>query len=224
MSEPLRRHATFAIWSPIRTWIADTLRWRQGPTTFNCQANHHLRGQFCQFRVSLLHSVWKSPKKSHSTLRAKRATFTFRLTKKYLKMPKIVNFGKFLKKWSLRSNSVIKQKMPRQANKHSSLRSQNCEMRLFEWLFQQHRAQQGLCKFREVNKYTWQRQKQLKQREGKKWRRQWIDYALVSPMQFVKLHLTIDHFLPGNLFSLLMEEMKHQHCYFCTFPHCLKTT
>ena len=62
----------------------------------------------------------------------------------------------------------FKQKMPRQANKHSSLRSQNCEMRLFEWLFQQHRAQQGLCKFREVNKYTWQRQKQLKQREGKK--------------------------------------------------------
>ena len=68
-------------------------------------------------------------------------------------MPKIINFGKFLKNWSLRSNSVIKQKKPKQANKHSSLRSQNCEMRLFEWLFQQHRAQQGLCKFREVNKY-----------------------------------------------------------------------
>ena len=154
-------------------------------------------------------------------MRAKRATITYWVDKSWLKMPKIVNFGKFLKNWSLRSNSVIKQKMPRKANKHSSLRSQNCEMRLFEWLFQQHRAQQGLCKFREVNKYTWQRQKQLKQREGKKWRRQWIDYALVSPMQFVKLHLTIDHFLPGNLFSLLMEEMKHQHCYFCTFPHTL---
>ena len=55
-------------------------------------------------------------------------------------------------------------------------------------------VRESLCKFREVNKYlSWQ------QRKKKKWRRQWIDYALVSPMQFVKLHLTIDHFLPGNL-------------------------
>ena len=37
------------------------------------------------------------PKKSHSTLRAKRATFTFWVTKSWLKMPKIVNFGEFLK-------------------------------------------------------------------------------------------------------------------------------
>ena len=34
------------------------------------------------------HSVWKSPKKSHSTLRAKRATFTFWVDKSSLKMPK----------------------------------------------------------------------------------------------------------------------------------------
>ena len=34
----------------------------------------------------------KSPKKSHLTLRAKRATFTFLVDKKSLKMPKIVNF------------------------------------------------------------------------------------------------------------------------------------
>ena len=27
--------------------------------------------------ISLLHGVWQSQKKSHSTLRAKRATFTF---------------------------------------------------------------------------------------------------------------------------------------------------
>ena len=34
------------------------------------------------------HSVWKSLKKSHSTLRAKRATFTFWVAKSSLKMPK----------------------------------------------------------------------------------------------------------------------------------------
>ena len=36
-------------------------------------------------------------KKSHSTLRAKRATFTFWMNKSLLKMPKIVNFGDFWK-------------------------------------------------------------------------------------------------------------------------------
>ena len=35
--------------------------------------------------------------KSHSTLRAKRAEFTFLMDKSSLKMPKIVNFGEFLK-------------------------------------------------------------------------------------------------------------------------------
>ena len=34
------------------------------------------------------HSVWKSQKKSHSALRAKRATFTFWVDKSWLKMPK----------------------------------------------------------------------------------------------------------------------------------------
>ena len=43
------------------------------------------------------HSVWKSQKKSHSTLRAKRATFTIWMDKSSLKMPKIVQFGEFLK-------------------------------------------------------------------------------------------------------------------------------
>ena len=38
------------------------------------------------------HSVWKSQKKSHSTLRAKRATFTFWVDKSWLKMPKIGEF------------------------------------------------------------------------------------------------------------------------------------
>ena len=52
------------------------------------------------------HNVWKSQKKSHSTLRAKRATFTFWVDKSWLKMPKMVHFCEFLKTWSLRSNSV----------------------------------------------------------------------------------------------------------------------
>ena len=39
----------------------------------------------------------KIPKKSHSTLRAKRAMFTFWVDKSSLKMPKIVNFCEFLK-------------------------------------------------------------------------------------------------------------------------------
>ena len=47
-------------------------------------------------------------KKSHSTLRAKRASFTFWVDKSWLKMPKMVHFGEFLKTWSLRSNSVTR--------------------------------------------------------------------------------------------------------------------
>ena len=43
----------------------------------------------------MLHGAWKSQKKSHSTLRAKRAVFTFWVDKSWLKMPKIVNFGSF---------------------------------------------------------------------------------------------------------------------------------
>ena len=54
-------------------------------------------------------SVWKSHKKSHSTLRAKRATFTFEVDKSWLKMPKIIKYSKFLKIWSLRSNSVTRE-------------------------------------------------------------------------------------------------------------------
>ena len=49
------------------------------------------------FLLVNVHSVWKSQKKSHSTLRAKRATFTFWVDKSWLKMPKMVNFGEFLK-------------------------------------------------------------------------------------------------------------------------------
>ena len=43
-----------------------------------------------------------------STLRAKRATYTFRVDKSSLKMPKMVHFGEFLKTWRLWSNSVTR--------------------------------------------------------------------------------------------------------------------
>ena len=43
----------------------------------------------------VIHSVSKSQKKSHSTLRAKRATFNFGVDEKSLKMPKMAHFGKF---------------------------------------------------------------------------------------------------------------------------------
>ena len=44
-------------------------------------------------KVKSVHSVWKLEKKSHSTLRAKRATFTFWGDKSSLKMPKMANFA-----------------------------------------------------------------------------------------------------------------------------------
>ena len=45
---------------------------------------------FVGFKVHSLHGVWKSQKKSHSTL---QATFSFWVEKSSLKMPKMVNFG-----------------------------------------------------------------------------------------------------------------------------------
>ena len=48
-------------------------------------------------RADVHHGVWKSQKKSHPTLRAKRAKLTFWMDKSWLKMPKMVFFGKFLK-------------------------------------------------------------------------------------------------------------------------------
>ena len=44
-----------------------------------------------------LHCVWKSQKKSHSILRAKRATFTFLVDKSLSKMPKMVDLASFWK-------------------------------------------------------------------------------------------------------------------------------
>ena len=65
--------------------------------------DNFLRGATMQLK----HSVWKSQKKSHSTLRAKRATFTFWVAKSSLKMPKIVHFGNFLKTWSLKLVDLV---------------------------------------------------------------------------------------------------------------------
>ena len=48
-----------------------------------------------------VHSVWKSKEKSHSTLRAKRA-LQFEWPKAYLKVPKLVHFGEFFKKLTVK--------------------------------------------------------------------------------------------------------------------------
>ena len=47
------------------------------------------------------HGVWKSQKKSHSTLRAKQATFTFWVDKSSLKKQKWSIFGEFFEKLKL---------------------------------------------------------------------------------------------------------------------------
>ena len=57
-------------------------------------------------RYTVIHGVWKSQKKYHSTLRAKPATFTFWELIKNAK--KTVHFGEFLKSWSFLSNSVTR--------------------------------------------------------------------------------------------------------------------
>ena len=51
------------------------------------------------------HSVLKSLKKSHSTLRAKRAAFTFWVDKKLIKNTKKGQFWEFLKTWN--SNDIF---------------------------------------------------------------------------------------------------------------------
>ena len=48
-------------------------------------------------KMSHRHGVWKSQKKSHLTLRAKWATFTFRVYKSSLKTQKMVNSASFWK-------------------------------------------------------------------------------------------------------------------------------
>ena len=54
------------------------------------------------------HSVWKSQKKSHFTLRAKRAMFTLWVNKCKLKNAKNSQFWEVLKIWSYLWNRVIR--------------------------------------------------------------------------------------------------------------------
>ena len=50
-----------------------------------------------QTHYSCLHGVWKPQKKSHSSLRAKRATFTFWVDKSLSIMPKMIILASFWK-------------------------------------------------------------------------------------------------------------------------------
>ena len=72
------------------------------------------------------HVVWKSKKKSHSTL------LTFWMDKSKLKMPKIVHFGEFLQIWSLRSNSVTRQVSFNRTNIGGKRQNSKIQMRHFE--------------------------------------------------------------------------------------------
>ena len=58
------------------------------------------------FHLNRPHTDWRSQKKSHSSLRAKRATLTFWVDKS---SSKIGYFSEFSKTWCLRSNSVTRQ-------------------------------------------------------------------------------------------------------------------
>ena len=70
---------------------------------------------------------------SHSTLRAKRAIFTFWVGKSCLKMPKMVNFGDFLKTWSLWSNSVTRQITFNWTKIDGKCQNSNIQMRHLGW-------------------------------------------------------------------------------------------
>ena len=73
------------------------------------------------------HCVWKSLKRWHSTLRAKRATLTFRVDKSSSKM---VEFGKFLKNWNLQSNSVTRQVKNKNKNWWKAWKGQNWKIQM----------------------------------------------------------------------------------------------
>ena len=72
----------------------------------------HCEMKFFQNKWFFTISVWQclkiTKKKSHSTLRAKRATFTICVDKTSLKNAQNTQFDEFLKTYSLRSNSVTK--------------------------------------------------------------------------------------------------------------------
>ena len=96
-------------------------------------------------KASNVHGVWKSQKKSHSTLRAKRAMFTFWVDKSYLKMPKIVHFGEFLKTWSKRSNSVTRQVSFNSTKIGGKGRNSKIQMRHFGWFSKKKKKVVDFC-------------------------------------------------------------------------------
>ena len=70
---------------------------------------------------------------NHRTLRAKRAAFTFWLDKNWLEMPKIVNFGEFLKTWNMRSNSVTRQVNFNRTKISGKCKNWKTQMWHFDW-------------------------------------------------------------------------------------------
>ena len=61
-----------------------------------------------QFKhIRHVHGVWKSQKKCHSTLRAKRATFTFWVDKSWLKKPKNGQFWRVFRKPEAYGQTVL---------------------------------------------------------------------------------------------------------------------
>ena len=59
--------------------------------------------------ISPDHRVWESQEKSHSTIWAMRAKFTFWVDKSWLKMPEMVNFATFWKLEVCCQNSATRQ-------------------------------------------------------------------------------------------------------------------
>ena len=106
-------HDSFAIFSRIffvhytKKVSSKSVKWVRSYMQRGVQTDRHT--DKCSLSLGLGYAtvVWKSQIKSHSTLWAKQATFTFWVGKSSIKMTKKVNFGEFLK--SLRSNSVIRQ-------------------------------------------------------------------------------------------------------------------
>ena len=81
------------------------------------------------FEIHTEHGVWKTQKKFHSTLRAKRATFTFWVDKSLLKM---LNLASFWKPWK-RSNRVTRQVSLKRSKIGGKCQSWQIQMRHFGW-------------------------------------------------------------------------------------------
>ena len=86
--------------STFRSPFRKNIKWSEVPKchTFSTVVSSTNISSVVFFPWELLeHSVWKSQKKSHSTLRAKRAMFTFWVDKSSSKMPKMSILASFQK-------------------------------------------------------------------------------------------------------------------------------